>query len=126
MFYLTEHAGYTFLNKQTVNNHSATTAAVDISTNRLHIATDIFERTYGISISASAGTFTPPNEIVRSANQILEEYGYDKQLTVYGDILPNLSSAETKINNIIDSIDNGMPVIWWTFGPTAGTSVVIT
>lgn len=120
MFYLTEHAGYTFLNKRTVNNHSATTAAVDISTNRLHIATDIFERTYGISISASAGTFTPPNEIVRSANQILEEYGYDKQLTVYGDILPNLSSAETKINNIIDSIDNGMPVIWWTFGPTAG------
>ena len=120
MFYLAEYAGYTFLNNQTVNNYSQTTAAVDISNNRIHIATDIFERTYGITSPIAEGTFTPPNEIIRSANQIFENHGYNKQIIAYGDILPNLSSATTKINNIVDSIDNGMPVIWWTVGNTIG------
>lgn len=35
---------------------------------------------------------------------------------VSGDTIPNLSSFSTKINNLKDSIDRGMPVIWWTLG----------
>lgn len=41
-------------------------------------------------------------------------YDADSQIIVYGDTTPNLSFFDTKINNLKDSIDDGMPVIWWT------------
>lgn len=69
----------------------------------------------------NGGTFTFPNSAIHGARQVLENHNFavgsleSKSLIyVYGDLIPSLSSFQKKINNIIDSIDKGMPVIWWT------------
>ena len=91
------------------------------------------------NISPDAGTFTFPSDFIDSAREILarrglneytlvenideetneitydEEYFEENQeIYVHGDSIVNLESHQVKINNIIDSIDKGMPVIWWT------------
>lgn len=57
-------------------------------------------------------------EKVKDDGSVYKEtyYDNDSQLLVYGDSIPNLSSFNTKITNLKDSIDKGMPVIWWTMG----------
>lgn len=106
------------------------------------LAKEIFENTDTIAVD-STGTFTWPSEVIDSSMELLEKYGlaqsfytistddngnevrekhYSRQnsaIIVKGDLIANASSFETKINNIKRSIDNGMPVIWWTL-PNAG------
>ena len=132
--YLARYSGYTSLAK----NPDA------ISDKRL-LAREIFENTYTIpadswlgellGVDPNAGTFTFPSEFISGARTVLKNhylaipktgindegntytyYDNDSQIVVYGDTLPSLSSFSTKINNIKDSIDKGMPVVWWTFG----------
>ena len=90
-------------------------------------------------VNPSDGTFTFPHEVINSSREILENhylsikkteevvdeegnvstrtyYDNDSQILVSGDTIPSLSSFSTKINNLKDSIDRGMPVIWWTLG----------
>ena len=90
-------------------------------------------------VNPSNGTFTFPHEVINSSREILENhylsikkteevvdeegnvstrtyYDNDSQILVSGDTIPSLSSFSTKINNLKDSIDRGMPVIWWTLG----------
>lgn len=85
------------------------------------------------------GTFTFPLDAVDTMKEILENhylaekkteetvdeegvvhtreyYDNESQIVVSGDVIPCLSSFSTKINNLKDSIDRGMPVIWWTVG----------
>lgn len=90
-------------------------------------------------VDLNSGTFTFPSEVISSSREILENhylsikkteeviedegnvstktyYDNDSQILVSGDTIPSLSSFSTKINNLKDSIDRGMPVIWWTLG----------
>ena len=90
-------------------------------------------------VDPNAGTFTFPHEVINSSREILENhylsikkteeiiddegnvstrtyYDNDSQILVSGDTIPSLSSFSTKISNLKDSIDRGMPVIWWTLG----------
>jgi hypothetical protein len=117
----------------------------DFAYDRIMLAAEIFEEVPTIpadsilgqifGVDPNAGTFTLPSSFIYGARQVLqnhylaipkigiddegEEYTYydsDSQIVVYGDTLPSLNSFSVKINNIKDSIDNGMPVVWWTFG----------
>lgn len=124
-FYLSEHAGYNKLNEVKVDRYNITNYNNDIEINRVNLATNVLEKVDVITldtpfmeelgINPNLGTFSFPNEIIKTANEILAEYGYDKQIDVFGDILPSTNSFETKKTNIIDSIHRGMPVICWTW-----------
>lgn len=88
-------------------------------------------------VDPNKGTFTFPSSVVNSCRSILENhslsikkeriiiddegneektsyYDTDSLIIVNGDLIPNFSSFSMKINNLIDSIDRGMPIIWWT------------
>ena len=80
------------------------------------------------------GTLTLPYSFIQGANDILEKYNLqiqkervinnnteyyydtDSQIVVRGDALPSMDFFSTKISNIKESIDRGMPLIVWTFG----------
>lgn len=116
---------------------------IDSSFYRRKLAKEVFETVDTISlednlgefIDVPKGTFTFPSSFIDGANKILErhqlafiqdrvtedgkvEHYYDdqSQIIVSGDIIPNMSLFNTKISNIKDSINRGMPVVWWTFG----------
>ena len=91
-----------------------------------------------LDIDPTAGTFTFPSSLIAGAKRILVDYKINKyhyriypngdphydynsdaQLAVYGDALPSAANHATKIAQLKDSIDKGMPIIWWTFN-TAG------
>lgn len=118
LFYLAESAGYTFLNRQVVNYTIPTTTTLDIQSNREYIATEALSKSKGFAaedwgLDPHKGTFILPHKIISAANSVLSKY-YSEQIEVYGDILPSIASYETKINNIMNSIDKGMPVIIFT------------
>lgn len=103
------------------------------------LAKEIFENTSTLAIDDS-GTFTFPEEVIDSSRELLERYGLavsynvtktdengnetttkyyssdESAIFVSGDCTANLSSFDTKINNLKRSINKGMPVIWWTLG----------
>lgn len=97
------------------------------------------ESTIGQIVGATPGTFTFPSSVISASKKILENhlllfektrtvkdkdgnekiesyYADGSMIKVYGDIVPNILPYSTKINNLKDSIDRGMPVIWWTMG----------
>lgn len=101
---------------------------------------EIYGPIFGIE---QEGSFTFPNGIINSANELLEYfdlatpkykeiihsdgsvttekyYDGDSQIYVYGDTAVNIGSLSEKTGNIIDSINRGMPVIWWTNVSGAG------
>ena len=95
---------------------------------------EIWNPIFGTSLS---GTYVFPSNVIDTANTLLEKYHLavrkydgngenqyyyddDSQLYAYGDSAINLSSFSTKISNLKDSIDRGMPVIWWTSIDGAG------
>ncbi len=70
------------------------------------------------------GTLIYPIQIIAASKELLVNHKLatrdgndlkDPAIYVSGDIIFNLSSHQTKINNLIKSIDDGMPVIWWTY-----------
>ena len=81
-----------------------------------------------------SGSFTWPNEVISSSNELLESYGLsvsatrivdgqeetyytdESQIVVSGDEIPSFLSINEKVNNLKSSIDDGMPVIVWTSG----------
>ena len=107
------------------------------------LAKEIFQNTKTYAIDPNKGTFTFPSEAIAACQELIESYGlaysyyttntdgngketttkhylYDKSaIYVTGDKIFSLSSFSTKKNNLIKSIDRGMPVIWWT-GSGAG------
>jgi|SRR5690554_1903895 len=130
--FLARHAGYPSISREP-----------DTTYHKRILAREIFERTPTIPADSplaqffgadpNGGTFTFPSNVIGTSRKILEDrglvipkigenengtqytyYDRDSQLYVYGDSIPSLSSFSTKINNIKDSIDRGMPVIWWT------------
>lgn len=67
------------------------------------------------------GTYTLPANFINGAHKVLQKFGLESpenkintQIKVHGDEIANFSSLNTKISNVKKSIDNGMPVIWWT------------
>lgn len=142
--YLARHAGYLSI-ANNLEDFSSTSSApnfVKLSTeifkNTDTIAADSpLGKAFGVD--PDAGTFTFPSEVISSSMEILEKhkmaikktkeivddngnistrtyYDNDSQIIVTGDVIPSLSSFSTKINNLKDSLDKGMPVIWWTLG----------
>lgn len=132
--YLSMYAGYTSLAKD-----------LSCTYDKRMLEKEIFEEVHTIpadspfgqalGIDPNAGTFTFPNDYIIGARNVLQNhyltipkvtvngsgltsvyYDNDSQIIVYGDSLPSLNSFSVKINNIKESIDNGMPVVWWTFG----------
>jgi len=142
--YLANYAGYVSIadNLENFNDTSITNAPNFINLAReIFENTDTIpaESALGQLVNAGPGTFTFPSEVISSSREILENhylsikkteeiiddegnvstrtyYDEDSQILVNGDSIPNLSSFSTKINNLKDSIDRGMPVIWWTLG----------
>lgn len=142
--YLARYAGYLSISSnlessiQTSNAPARTSLATEIFENTDTIPADSFlGQLFGVD--PNAGTFTFLGEVINSSREILENhylaikktetivdeegntstrtyYDNDSMIIVNGDTVPNLSSFSTKINNLKDSIDNGMPVIWWTLG----------
>lgn len=132
--YLSDHAGYLTIanNSDNVKGEDAFDAPCYVD-----LATEVFEKTETISFGEE-GTYSWPSSIIDSSLNILENHNLahkdkveridengniatsyhfseNSSIYVYGDKAFNESSKTTKINNIIDSIDRGMPVIWWAF-----------
>lgn len=60
-------------------------------------------------------TFTLPFTFIQQCDAILESFDIMPDfLTCYGDSIYSSITLSQTINNLIDSIDSGMPVIWWT------------
>lgn len=101
---------------------------------RKALAKRIIETTYTYEISSNEVMETP-SDFVSSANTLLAQYGYnvpkyqtttgedgnekttkyydqDSRIIVSGDVSFFWPS---NLNNIITSIDKGMPVVWWTY-----------
>lgn len=142
--YLARYAGYVSIadNLEDFTNSTVTEAPNFIALAREILEnTDTIpaESTIGQIVNAGPGTFTFPSEVINSSREILENhylsikkteeivdedgnvstrtyYDNDSQILVSGDTIASLSSFSTKINNLKDSIDRGMPVIWWTLG----------
>ncbi len=143
--YLARYAGYVSIadNLEDFTNPTVVTEAPNFIALAREILenTDTIsaESTIGQIVNAGPGTFTFPSEVINSSREILENhylsikkteevvdeegnvstrtyYDNDSQILVSGDTIPSLSSFSTKINNLKDSIDRGMPVIWWTLG----------
>lgn len=143
--YLANYAGYISIanNLEDFNDASLEEApnfvslATEIFKNTYTIPADSFlGELFGVD--PNAGTFTFPSEVMSSSMEILEKHGLAKkttieeidnegniqtttsyegsQIMISGDSIPSLSSFSTKINNLKDSIDRGMPVLWWTLG----------
>ena len=99
-----------------------------------NLATTVFQITPGIaseslggSIIGLTGTYVSPSDFLDSAIEVCENYGMDQieyidplnyqttfPFNITGDYLINNSPSSTKLNAIKDSIDQGMPVVWWT------------
>lgn len=97
------------------------------------LAKEVIESTETVAFG-EMGTFAFPSSVVAAAREILEKhnlaiqksrqtelgdrtviyYDNDSQIHVNGDMVPNGSAFSVKIKNLKDSIDKGMPVIWWT------------
>ncbi len=109
----------------------------DSKEEQLNLQTQIFKETS--TIPTFNGTFTFPSDLILSCKRLLEDkylgywttketidndgnvntstyYERDSQIYVYGDTMPSFAKLSTKINNLMDSINRGMPVIWWTAG----------
>lgn len=144
--YLARYAGYVsiadkledFTNPSVTDAPNFVVLAREILENTDTIPADgILGQLFGVD--PNSGTFTFPSEVINSSREILENhylsikkteevvdeegnvstrtyYDNDSQILVSGDTIPSLSSFSTKINNLKDSIDRGMPVIWWTLG----------
>lgn len=132
--YFARNVGYTSLAKDPDFTYDKRILAKEIFEEVPTIPADSFlGQLFGVD--PNAGTFTLPRSFIYGSHQVLknhylaiqktgidedgEEYTYydnDSQVVVYGDTLPSLNSFSVKIENIKDSIDHGMPVIWWTFG----------
>ena len=142
--FLARNAGYVSIsenledieNAQLTSAPNATKLATAILDNTSTIAADS-ELAQIFGVDPNIGTFTFPSEVIDSSMELLENYHLavkktkdvidsdgnvttknyyddDSQIIVTGDEIPNLSFFDTKVNNLIDSIDRGMPVIWWT------------
>jgi len=138
--YLARYAGYSSISRD-----------LDIAYNKMMLAKEIFERTPTIpaesplgqffGVDPNDGTFTFPYNMINTSREMLKDrglaieknqvredgstynyYDRDSQIYVYGDSIPSILLFGTKINNLIDSIDNGMPVIWWTTGDAGNFS----
>jgi hypothetical protein len=130
--YLARYAGYPSIARDPSTTY-----------HRRVLAQEIFERTPTIAADSplaqffgadpNGGTFTFPTSVIGVSRNILRDkglaiqktatredgstytyYDRDSQIYVYGDEIPSLKSFSNKINDLKDSIDRGMPVIWWT------------
>ena len=126
--YLSSAAGYSSLISDITNNDQ-----------KKEMAKEIISETSIVPLGDN-GSYCFPYDFIKTACKILEKrslvnyeweepYGLapiknyireGSRIYVYGDSVINTSSKEEKINNIKDSIDKGMPVIWWTAPLVAG------
>lgn len=128
--YLIRAAGYYELGYEPNSSFTKIALAQEVISN---VSTISSESWIGELVGASEGTFTFPSSFIDGANKVLNNHGLaikkteigengkeithytsDSQIYVHGDTIPNLSFFNTKINKIKQSIDRGMPVVWWT------------
>ena len=130
--YLSEYAGYTQFMSNSYSNSQSQNLCTDIfnviktypseslgATSLENIFGDIFED----------GTFTFPNDLIVGTEQLFHDYNinngigaedvnengeYRQLMKIHGDAIPSFASFATKKQALIMSINNGMPVIWWT------------
>lgn len=136
--FLSRGAGYSSIMSDFDNTDEQLKLQTEILDNTNTIPADsILGQMFGAD--PNGGTFTFPSEVINSSREILEEkflaikktreviddegnveietyYDRDSQIYVYGDTIPSLATFSKKVENIVDSINNGMPVIWWTVG----------
>lgn len=88
------------------------------------LAIEIFNNTYTLLVQNGEQKMTLPINFVSACNKILYNHNLsvkdsdgnytDQAIYINADLTPNILEFSTKVNNIKDSIDNGMPVVWWT------------
>ena len=144
--YLAKTVGYSPISSSIENSREYSTAkertrlAKEIISNTDTIpAESSLGQSFGVA--PNAGSFTFPSEFINSSRELLTRYNlavpktkvtlkngkevnetyYDDEslVIVEGDTLPNYSSLDKKIEKLKKSIDNGMPVVWWTINNKA-------
>lgn len=85
------------------------------------LATEVFKDTYAVPGPGDSGTFISPISFRNAARRFLQNHNLSNKsdsskslIEINGDIVHSASKFETKIQNIKNSIDKGMPVVVWT------------
>lgn len=83
----------------------------------------------GFTIDPTMGTFVFPSDLISGARQLFLDYNinngvgheevdsngnYKQLIKIHGDALPSTMSLDVKKQSLINAINKGMPVIWWT------------
>lgn len=129
--YLANNLGYSQLisNKDSFAEKVALCTDVFNMTNSYDSNSEITQELASMKISFSSGTLVFPNDLISAARQLLYDYNINngigpeeldssgknvELIKVYGDVIPAYSSPASRTNELIKSINKGMPVIWWT------------
>lgn len=136
--FLARSAGYSSIMRDANDEREQLILQTKIFKNTYAIPADSFVGDF-FGVDPDSGTLTFPDEVIDSSQDILIErhlgfrttkettdsngnikkttyYDHKSQIYVYGDTIPSIASFKTKKANLKDSIDKGMPVIWWTCG----------
>lgn len=126
LIYLAENAGYCAIDTIPIKRIGTVCNSDDINDNRIDIATKALSNT-PVTDGGSAGSSCLPIDAIRSCSELLDLYGLAtkkelgvetdrsrSQIHCYGDTISSTATHAEKKASLIESIDRGMPVIWWT------------
>lgn len=136
--FLARNAGYSSIARDANDDKEQLILQTQIFKNTKAIPAESFVGDF-FGVDPDSGTFTFPSEVISSSRNLLIQkhlgfnttketidnegniekttyYDSRSQIYVYGDTIPSTALFSRKIDNLKDSINKGMPVIWWTCG----------